>query len=200
MALVKCKECGNEISDTIKKCPHCGYKEKKPLNKKMFIIIGAITTLLFLLSGILIFTTIGKPLTENEKFAVECIKDYKAKLKNPESLQVHDIRIKQDDDKNDEKDRDIVVFYIDTSGQNGFGGNTRDVIRYVYHDEDGRAVYTGSSDDEDSDDFFESLTASVIRKEYPKLLKDDNAKISVERVMKKVDSDYRWMIKKSRFE
>ena len=26
MALTKCNECGKEISDTIKVCPHCGYK------------------------------------------------------------------------------------------------------------------------------------------------------------------------------
>ena len=26
MALIKCKECGKEISDTAKVCPNCGYK------------------------------------------------------------------------------------------------------------------------------------------------------------------------------
>ena len=26
MALIKCNECGNEISDKAKKCPHCGKK------------------------------------------------------------------------------------------------------------------------------------------------------------------------------
>ena len=26
MALIKCKECGSEISSTAKSCPHCGYK------------------------------------------------------------------------------------------------------------------------------------------------------------------------------
>ena len=29
MALIKCKECKKEISDTAKQCPHCGYKKKK---------------------------------------------------------------------------------------------------------------------------------------------------------------------------
>lgn len=28
MALVKCPECGLEISDTAKNCPHCGYEQK----------------------------------------------------------------------------------------------------------------------------------------------------------------------------
>ena len=29
MALIKCKECKKEISDSAKQCPHCGYKKKK---------------------------------------------------------------------------------------------------------------------------------------------------------------------------
>ena len=28
MALINCKECGREISDTADSCPHCGYREK----------------------------------------------------------------------------------------------------------------------------------------------------------------------------
>lgn len=29
LSLIKCKECGNEISDTAKQCPHCGYRLKR---------------------------------------------------------------------------------------------------------------------------------------------------------------------------
>lgn len=28
MALVNCKECNKEISDSAKQCPHCGYKKR----------------------------------------------------------------------------------------------------------------------------------------------------------------------------
>lgn len=28
MALIKCDECGNSISDKAKICPHCGYERK----------------------------------------------------------------------------------------------------------------------------------------------------------------------------
>lgn len=69
MALIKCPECGKEISDKAEKCPHCGYpieeientvenetgskqegsdsnkevpKKKKPLNKKIIIVVSAI--------------------------------------------------------------------------------------------------------------------------------------------------------------
>ena len=37
MAIIFCPECGKEISDTNKKCPHCGFKLpkiKKSVNKK----------------------------------------------------------------------------------------------------------------------------------------------------------------------
>ena len=29
MSLINCKECGKEISSTVKKCPHCGYKNEQ---------------------------------------------------------------------------------------------------------------------------------------------------------------------------
>ena len=33
MALIKCKECGNEVSTTAKSCPKCGAKITKPASK-----------------------------------------------------------------------------------------------------------------------------------------------------------------------
>ena len=37
MALIKCPKCKHEISDTTKKCIHCGtrLKEKKQISKKI---------------------------------------------------------------------------------------------------------------------------------------------------------------------
>lgn len=29
MALIKCPECGKEISDTAKSCPNCGYEKER---------------------------------------------------------------------------------------------------------------------------------------------------------------------------
>lgn len=37
MALIKCPECKKEISDTIKKCPQCGYQIKPGFDSKKFI-------------------------------------------------------------------------------------------------------------------------------------------------------------------
>lgn len=39
MALINCPECNREISDSVKKCPHCGYKLKKNNGKGEKIIV-----------------------------------------------------------------------------------------------------------------------------------------------------------------
>ena len=52
MALVKCRECGKEISADESSCPNCGYKNKKN-NSKLIIIILSIV-IVVLLFGILI--------------------------------------------------------------------------------------------------------------------------------------------------
>ena len=33
MALIKCFECGKEVSNTAKQCPHCGFEIKKKLDE-----------------------------------------------------------------------------------------------------------------------------------------------------------------------
>lgn len=39
MAIIKCPECNKEMSDTVKKCPHCGYKIKNKSKKNKITII-----------------------------------------------------------------------------------------------------------------------------------------------------------------
>lgn len=46
MSLICCRECGKEISNKVKKCPHCGLKLKKELNKKRKIVLS-ITVAIF---------------------------------------------------------------------------------------------------------------------------------------------------------
>lgn len=59
MAIIKCPECGQQMSDNAKTCPHCGYqynKEKQKAYRKQIykskpfiafalILLGAITTI-----------------------------------------------------------------------------------------------------------------------------------------------------------
>lgn len=40
MALIKCKECGNEVSDKAESCPKCGAKVEKPVGLAAKIIGG----------------------------------------------------------------------------------------------------------------------------------------------------------------
>lgn len=39
MAIIKCKECGREISSKAKTCPGCGYKNKKKTSKLTWVIL-----------------------------------------------------------------------------------------------------------------------------------------------------------------
>lgn len=71
MALIKCSECKKEISDTVSKCPHCGFNLKKDkikddvnkfknkiidkVGKKTLIIGGIMLTTLIVIIIIIIF-------------------------------------------------------------------------------------------------------------------------------------------------
>lgn len=41
MALIKCENCGKEISSTMNKCPHCGYERKETPVKADRVIMDA---------------------------------------------------------------------------------------------------------------------------------------------------------------
>lgn len=51
MALIKCEECGEEISSEAEACPHCGYKEKK---------IGCLGIIGYLILGFFLIGLLGK--------------------------------------------------------------------------------------------------------------------------------------------
>ncbi len=50
MALIQCPECQNDVSDSAKVCPHCGYKIKRTDPKKTKLIIGIVILSLIILS------------------------------------------------------------------------------------------------------------------------------------------------------
>ena len=67
MALIKCSECGREISDTAKICPHCGYKtayaqknEQAKTIMHMSLIVNLICISLYIIGAILFFSGISK--------------------------------------------------------------------------------------------------------------------------------------------
>ena len=52
MALVKCPECGREVSDSAKTCPNCGYKLKGIVDKKVMKFVCIIAALFFAIIAI----------------------------------------------------------------------------------------------------------------------------------------------------
>lgn len=51
MAIIKCPECGKEISDSVKRCPNCAYKLKRT-NKRKIVIIVAILVVVSIVAGL----------------------------------------------------------------------------------------------------------------------------------------------------
>lgn len=79
MAIIKCSECGKEISDKAKKCIHCGYKIKRnnKNNKAIKIVIILVILLVIALVGMGIYVKVVVPanryknaeeLLNNEKY------------------------------------------------------------------------------------------------------------------------------------
>lgn len=88
MAIIKCSECGKDVSDTVKRCIHCGAnikkekqnKEKKP-NSKMVIILAIIGVVL-IAGGISYWYFSNKEseeqtnIRDNSKNQIEIISEY----------------------------------------------------------------------------------------------------------------------------
>ena len=86
MALIKCSECGKEISNTAKSCPNCGFTIKK--SKAWLYIVGG----LFVLLLVFILTREYKPLNMDREVynlgisALQITDDYlDAKITNKEA-------------------------------------------------------------------------------------------------------------------
>ena len=133
---MNCPKCHTEIGEGNIFCGKCGRKVvTKRISKKLYILIPVI--LLFLLSaiafkGLLLGKTAGNTIvpTEEEKLAIRGIKALKNKLKNPESLQIHEITCWSESGN--------LHIDLDVSAQNGFGGMNRGY--YTVDENNGKSV------------------------------------------------------------
>ena len=93
MALITCPECNKEISDTAKKCPHCGYKiVSKNRNSKKIILIMLIVLLIGGCgAGITYFILNHDPVAKYQRLVSdgkkqEAVELYNSKIKNDTNL------------------------------------------------------------------------------------------------------------------
>lgn len=93
MAIVNCPECKKEISDTVKKCPHCGYKMTIKNGHRKKIILTVIIVLLIggCGSGITYFILNHDPVAKYQRLVSngkkqEAVELYSSKIKNNTNL------------------------------------------------------------------------------------------------------------------
>jgi hypothetical protein len=147
MALVKCKECGKEVSKSAKKCPHCGYKLKMSFLAKFglfifgFVIFGAFVSGLkwnpekSRIDPVLTEKKASEKKIEDEalqrKILAERFTDaIRKKMRDPNSFEVELIKV----------NKDATVFCLAYRARNGFGGMNREIAIYkndkVFRDSD----------------------------------------------------------------
>ena len=93
MALIKCPECGKEVSDTVKECPNCGFKLKKDfiqLHKKLICIIALI---LILGAGGIIYISSYKSISYEQNNIIECVNWLKKNTVNKDSIDIKKIYV-----------------------------------------------------------------------------------------------------------
>lgn len=195
MALIKCPECGKEISDKTKKCPECGYPIKK-LNKKsgtkrkiiisLIIVIGII--FIISITVIIIKLSNGKstqqveqqtqteivtetPLNDYEYAAINLVNKLKDRLKNPDSLKIYSLNVRQF-----YKGETTYHFCIDYSAQNGFGGNNR------------KTEYIEIGINDDLDKYaFDSMIMAMEQSNYTNNSNILDKSIDIDRIMNNLD-------------
>ena len=76
MALIKCKECGKDISDTAKVCVNCGAKTEKTKSKNKKIILSLIIFIVILLIILsFVFIHNNDVVVKNKNKAINLLED-----------------------------------------------------------------------------------------------------------------------------
>ncbi len=107
-------------------------KHEKKFNK-LPIVIGIVIIIFIIIAVSIFFIIKSNKLSEEEILAAKVVKKYHDSLKNPNSMEIFEIRLYD----TAQKDGKIVI--MDASGQNGFGGMTRNKVAY-----DNKIEYIGN--------------------------------------------------------
>lgn len=153
MALIKCPECGKEVSDSAVMCPNCGcpinQKKKKKLSKKSIAALVIIFLVMIIIVGGIAFfknnKTLGEKAVENSLQTLDKI------LLAPDTINIHqcvsrDFTKDQDVNTNDELLHKDVMVYIHFSSSNKGGGITESEYLFAC-DEDGQVIEYMDLDD-----------------------------------------------------
>lgn len=131
MALVKCKECGKDVSDTAPACPACGAKRTPKTKTLTWIVVGTIGVVLMAA----IVSNSDKP-TQNaatskppsprvktkedlrRDLALLGMREIKKAMRDPESLKFESIGVNADA---------TTACYV-YRAKNGFGGMSKEIM------------------------------------------------------------------------
>lgn len=186
MALIKCPECEKEISDTVRKCPNCGFRFKRKINK---IIIFLLITIFIILTIAGIVSLIKQnSFSSNEMYAIKCTETLKNYMKSPDSFKLQDDCLIILTDKADK------YLFIDYTSANSYGANLRGLAIFKNYS------YLGDSDSkkddfEDSKKYADLLLAKVYLagwkvngNEFKGIISSE--KVKAERIGRKLKVDY----------
>lgn len=148
MALINCEECGREISDKAKSCPHCGYKKRNEIiapaglatpNKGLTNIISKLPIIIIVAVFLIIILYPNKNSSSFEDTNrsndlrhgyTEAKKTVNKELKSPSTAKFADFsKIKFRDNKDGTY---IIESYVDS--QNSFGATVRTKFRCTITD------------------------------------------------------------------
>lgn len=135
MSLIKCHECGKEISSEAKACPHCGVAPKKG--------VGLFGVLILIIFGMYIYNLSTTPTTPSApqrtqtqidadaaqsakkeaafQRVVFFMKRVRSTLRNPKSIEWDEIRANDD----------ASVICLEYRAQNGFGGMNKEFFVFT---------------------------------------------------------------------
>lgn len=143
MALINCPECGKEISNTTKKCPHCGYTLKKfrlntvkesinkyihTLSKTKKIFLSGFSILCVLILSLII--VLNSFTTKKERIAISACKAIVNCLNDEDSFDIIDIYFNDDLQENTIVKTKYQVF-VEFTYRNSYGGTKKDRLLYI---------------------------------------------------------------------
>lgn len=166
MALIKCPECGMDVSDKAKNCIHCGYPIAKNHVDAQKIITIAKSNKKWIIIAAVIFAVVialclgGSSMSKDEKIAYEAAVELKSMLKDPDSFKLYDEILFLKRNMGDEKPASFYII-MKYGGANSYGATiTRQAIfldgKYLIDYED---ELEGSVDD---DGYLEKAAAKAI--------------------------------------